>query len=285
MHRRAGFTMVELLVALVISGILATVIFQVVQGQGRFVQYQNARESVQQSTRGGLEMLTSELRGIPAGGLVSAADHAIGVRVPVAWGIVCQAAGAAATSINVAFPIQPINYTDVNPLYSRVVADVSAPGTAAVWSGVMNVTGVVAGAAGACGGAPAGSEVRTFTVSGTPGVNVPVGSRLLFFEWVQYSVAADAAGDRWILRQRGNDPAEKVRVAKASSEPGLLGGNGVKFLFYTDVGGNTPVSLPLSDPNLVRRIGVAMATESRRKVGTQYQQQVDTAFVFLRNRP
>src|SRR5688572_28851170 len=62
-----GFTIIELLIALVISGILALSIFEVVSNESEFVSLQSQREEVQQNTRASLELIASELRTIPAG--------------------------------------------------------------------------------------------------------------------------------------------------------------------------------------------------------------------------
>ncbi len=297
MHRRAGFTLVELLVALVISGILATVIFQVIQGQGRFVQYQNARGSVQQSTRGGLELLTSELRAVPAAGIIAARKHSIGVRVPLTWGIVCRDASSTSGSLHVAVPVQPVAYAGADAKWSRIVVDMSAPGDPPRWSNLVDVAAVAAGSS-SCNGTPlpAGSEMRAFTVSATPtdpstNAAAVAGNRVLFFEWIIYSAVSDGTtGETWIVRQRGNNTTPE-KVAQAVPDAALLGGQGLEFLYYTDAGGNTPlltvdgVELSEADKAATRRVGVIMATQSRRKVGSEYQQQVDTSFVFLRNRP
>ena len=61
-RRSGGFTLVELLVALVISGVLMATVFQILTGQSRAVAVQGAREESQQNVRGALEIVASELR-------------------------------------------------------------------------------------------------------------------------------------------------------------------------------------------------------------------------------
>jgi prepilin-type N-terminal cleavage/methylation domain-containing protein len=78
---RAGFSLIELLVALMISGLLATVMFQLMSGQGRFVEIQSAREEVQQNSRAALDLIGNDLRTLPGGeSLVRADDDSITVR-------------------------------------------------------------------------------------------------------------------------------------------------------------------------------------------------------------
>ncbi|MBD0320507.1 MAG: prepilin-type N-terminal cleavage/methylation domain-containing protein, partial [Gemmatimonadetes bacterium] len=101
-NRRAGFTLVELLVAVVLTGLLATILFQMIRGQTTFTQMQSAREEVDQNTRGALELITSELRAVPSAGIVTASADRITFRLPRVWGILC--APATAGRANALFP-------------------------------------------------------------------------------------------------------------------------------------------------------------------------------------
>ncbi len=85
----SGFTLIELLVALVVSGILAAAIFQLIGGQVKITERQAARESVQQTTRSVLELISSELRSATGQGITSTHQHAIRFHAPRAWGVVC----------------------------------------------------------------------------------------------------------------------------------------------------------------------------------------------------
>ena len=99
-NRRAGFTLVELLVAVVLTGILSTILFQMIRGQTAFTQMQSAREEVDQNTRGALELISSELRAVPAAGIVTAGTDRITFRLPRVWGILCApATGSSAVAI------------------------------------------------------------------------------------------------------------------------------------------------------------------------------------------
>jgi prepilin-type N-terminal cleavage/methylation domain-containing protein len=86
---RAGFTLIELVVALVVSGLLATVIFQVILGQSRFARFVSAREEVQQNARAALELISSELRAVGEFGILNAAGGSITFMSPTTWGVVC----------------------------------------------------------------------------------------------------------------------------------------------------------------------------------------------------
>lgn len=95
-----GFTLIELLVALVVSGFLAAAIFQLIGGQVKITERQAARESVQQTTRSVLELISSELRPATGQGVLIGHQHAIVFRAPRAWGVVCGLDGG----VHLAFP-------------------------------------------------------------------------------------------------------------------------------------------------------------------------------------
>ena len=103
-RRTAGFTLVEVMVALLIALILSGVVFQLIRGQSRFVTVQSAREEVQQNTRGALELMASELRSIEPGGLVETDSNSVTFLLPRAWGLYC---GGTATQMSAVFPVPP----------------------------------------------------------------------------------------------------------------------------------------------------------------------------------
>jgi prepilin-type N-terminal cleavage/methylation domain-containing protein len=99
-----GFTLVELLVALVISGVVATSILQLVRAESRFVATQGARSEVLQNARGTLETLGSELRAISGAGLLEARDTAIRFLYPRVYGVLCADAAAGAAELTLTVP-------------------------------------------------------------------------------------------------------------------------------------------------------------------------------------
>lgn len=90
------------MVALVISGLLMTVVFQMLSGQSRMVAVQSGKEEAQQNVRGALEVISSELRGAMPGALLDAQQRSLTFMQPRAWGVVCGVAGMTVTAL---FPI------------------------------------------------------------------------------------------------------------------------------------------------------------------------------------
>jgi prepilin-type N-terminal cleavage/methylation domain-containing protein len=282
--RSAGFTLIEVMVALVISAILAGVIFQLVRGQGRFVSVQNAREEVQQNARGALEIISSELRTIHPSGLATAQKNAVSFRLPRAWGISCG--NTANTSLTAVFPAAlPAGMTALAGI-SGIMGDVTGvgPGNAYAPTPASGTVQTVTGravvnlelAGNACSGLrPVGpsAEVVALTFTGT---NLPVvtqGNRVYLYQTVTYDVS-QSGGHFWINRN-----GQPLAGPLVTSDSGLV------FNYWQNAG-NTRLSAPVAAADLptVGRVAVSVRTKSRGRGGpTQYA--TDSMTVLLWNRP
>src|SRR5688572_5767133 len=94
MHRllktRPGFTLVELLVTMVLTAVIGAAITGVFVTQARFFDAQEKVAFARGVSRGGMNMIVSELRMLEqGGGIVSATNKKITLRAPYAMGIVC----------------------------------------------------------------------------------------------------------------------------------------------------------------------------------------------------
>lgn len=89
-RRRPGFSLAEMMVALLIAGIIGVALTRLIINQARFVALQDGMMRARSGARAALNVLTSELRAITDGGLVAAARDSITVRVPYAFGVACQ---------------------------------------------------------------------------------------------------------------------------------------------------------------------------------------------------
>lgn len=274
-----GFTLVEVMVALLISSILAGVVFQIVRAQGRFVSVQNAREEVQQNARGAMEIISSELRTVHPGGLAVAQRNSVTFRLPRAWGISCG--GGSATSLTAIFPAAlPAGMTAVASL-SGIMGDVTGTDafTPTPASGtVQTVTGVAVvnlAAANVCSGLrPVGpsAEVQALTYTGTNLPVVPLGNRVYLYQTVRYDVG-QSGGQWWIQRN-----AQPMAGPLVSDTSGLI------FNYWQNAG-NVRLNAPVAAADLatVGRVAVSVRTRSRGRGGpTQYA--ADSMTVLLWNR-
>jgi prepilin-type N-terminal cleavage/methylation domain-containing protein len=100
MTGRRGFSLAELIVALVIAGIIGVALTRLVVNQARFVGSQDGMMRARASARAALNLLTYELRETTNGGVLAATNDSIDVRIPYAFGLVCgYAAGRSVLSV------------------------------------------------------------------------------------------------------------------------------------------------------------------------------------------
>src|ERR1051325_65495 len=89
-HDRRGVSMAELIVGMVILAIVAMSLTKVLVSQGRYFDHQKNWNLARNVSRGPLNRVVSDLRMVEAlGGVVTATDSALEVRVPYAIGVVC----------------------------------------------------------------------------------------------------------------------------------------------------------------------------------------------------
>ncbi len=282
---RGGFTLVEVMVALTISAILAGVIFQLIRGQSRFVEVQGAREEVHQNARAALEILSSELRAVQVDtqtalnapvGLLTADESTISFRSPRAFGIVCGT--VAGGDLAVAYP------TDASPVFrtgaDRLAVRDSAFNAGWVFSDVSDRTATTGGLATALCNAQlqpnpaAGITVRSYSGAGAASANP--GSSAYLFDVVTYDVGASSVPGTWLRRSYATDGGSPEPIA------GPLAGSGAQFtLRYFDAAGSQLAAPAV--PRQVRRVRVIVGTQSRSPNAEIRQTLTDSIDVFLRN--
>lgn len=292
--RRAGFTLVELMTALVIAGILTTVVYRLVQNQSRFVAVQGAREEAQQNARGALDIISGELRTLNPDGLIRAEAQTLEFMLPRAWGIVCNA-NASTTTLDVIFPDLPADAITTGGS-TGVLVD-TASGDSAKWAPqaavastaravVTDTTAFAVGAGGNCpatGGTTSGGTVRAYRLTGarfpTPR---RIGNLVMLYQLVRYDVGT-SDGRPWVMRSNG------VSLAGSFTQQPLAGplvhADSLRFRYYGGTGA-TPVTPGTNAAQLrdVSRVRIRLAVEGRQKVGGRAQQESDSVTVLLRNR-
>ncbi|HEX9940073.1 MAG TPA: prepilin-type N-terminal cleavage/methylation domain-containing protein [Longimicrobium sp.] len=300
-----GFTLVEVLVSLVLAGLLAMVIFQVVRGQTRFAAVQSAQQEVQQNARGAIEIIASELRGVQPGGLVSTSANSITFMLPRAWGISCGGTGTNGATGGTALPVLFPDVPDTTVMFaingaSGLLADTAAAGAAAeAWGPVPDAT-TLAGRAqvnslpaqtpalGVAGNpcialratAPANGLMRAVTVTGTGFPNVvPAGNTVYLYQLSRYEVGTTDS-EHWIWRSQG------LPGSTGSTQP-LAGPltsptTGLVFTYFTADGTEFTPGNDRAQLALVARIGVKVVAHTRERGRTNLSDSVTTS-VLLRN--
>lgn len=185
---RRGFSLAELMVALVIAGVIGVALTRLVISQARFVAGQDGTMRARAVARAGLAVLSDEMRQVPFQGVIAANKDSIVVRVPYAFGIECGQSGG--TTIVSILPPDSARYA------AAVNAGYAWRDNAGVWHRVEPATRA-SGSAGICSSAiPPISVVPTvggtsYVASVAPNdVTTPTGSGMYLYQKVTYSFAA-----------------------------------------------------------------------------------------------
>jgi prepilin-type N-terminal cleavage/methylation domain-containing protein len=89
-RRRSGFTIVEILVALVVLSIIGAGIVRLLLSQTRFTEKQMSARNARSVSRNAMNIILTDLRMVQDnGGLVGASTDSVTVRVPLAFGLYC----------------------------------------------------------------------------------------------------------------------------------------------------------------------------------------------------
>jgi len=99
-HRRAGFSLVELLVSLVVTAVVAGGMLRLMMGEIAFAEDREAWRTARQASRSAMTVLASDLRMVEtANGIEAAASGGqdLTVRVPYAFGVLCATDGSVST--------------------------------------------------------------------------------------------------------------------------------------------------------------------------------------------
>lgn len=290
---RAGFTLIEIVIALMISGLVVSSIFQVLQGNSRFVQMQASREEVQQNARAALDVIAGDLRAVPPGAIVEMEADRIRFYQPRAWGVLCNALTPSTATAWVLFPasVVPSDSFFARPNWGVAVEGTTDPlthtGSYLFVGGVSRVTS--GDPCGAIQSTPSAQRVRLgFTKSGNPfitGSSVAPGTQVMLFEEMRYDVAASTTAGvtgNWIRRMAGYSGSSANMQPMAGPVPAA---GGLRFT-YLRADGTTPAATAAQ----VRQIGIEVVTQSRavfNQGGVLTPQQVDSARtdIYLRNVP
>ncbi|HYW08770.1 MAG TPA: prepilin-type N-terminal cleavage/methylation domain-containing protein [Longimicrobium sp.] len=281
---RAGFTLIELMIGMILAGLFATVLFQLILGQSRFTREQGGREEVQQNVRGAMELIASELRAVPAGAITAAGSNSIAFRMPRAYGVLCDAPTLTAGTAWVAFPAEvfpadlPASYTSTN--WGIALPGLAGNGTLAGFP----MTGV-ATVGNACAGLnlPVGTTalVRGIRYSGLATTGA-TGTPVFLYQEFRYRVDTSpdpALEGKWLLRANGASAAQPL--AGPMIETGTAAAiGGISFRYLC---GTTLVAPSLVTAANINGIRVVLAMQSRTTNGARRQDEVDSTTVHLRN--
>ncbi|HEX6040741.1 PilW family protein [Longimicrobium sp.] len=278
---RRGFTLVEVLVALVIAGLLGAVIFQMMNGQSRIVAAQSAREEAQQNARGSLEVISSELRGAMPGGILAADAQSLTYMLPRVWGHVCGTSGA--NTLTALFP----NTGATLPAAGEATGVMVNTGTltAPSWSpapptriqvtAIRNVGGPTAAACSALG---ASGDLVALEIDGAGLAAHGAQNRtVVLYTMTRYDLG-QTGGASWLQRTSGMSNGQYVQQPLAGPvEPAK-----VQFQYF-GTSATTPLGTPVATPSSIRMVRVQVVTNSAQTLNGRVQRDSGAVTVMLRN--
>jgi len=187
-HRRAGFTMIELLVGMIVTAIVAAAMIRLMMTDLRFAEDREAWRVARQAARGGFAVLTADLRMVETTGGVEAATadgKDLTVRVPYAFGVLCTTTGS-------------LSVVSLVPVDSAMYAQSGHSGfawrndTTAAYTYVGGGTRITLGSALLCTltGIPVVSGGCVVALTGTIPVGRPVGTVIFLYRRMRYELKA-----------------------------------------------------------------------------------------------
>lgn len=290
---RGGFTFLELLLALTLSGVLVTVLFRMINGNSEFVGRQSAQQEVQQTARSTLDLIAADLRSAPPQGIVEMLPGSVRFYAARAAGVLCNPLTTSSTVAWVLFPSDVFPSDSVINRRSWGIA-VEQTADAAVPTGSWRFVPQVARSSSAdpCAAVqPSLSTSHTrigfaagagaFVASGT----VPVATQVLLYEEVRYDVAASTTPGltgTWLRRMAGYGASGQPNMQPVA---GPVPTTGALTFTYLQGDGVTPATTA----SQVRRIQIRIVAQSAMMRaaggGSRAPVAVDTLStdVFLRN--
>jgi prepilin-type N-terminal cleavage/methylation domain-containing protein len=264
MTRRHGFTLIEILIALVVMGIVTASIYKLLNDNQRLSRAQVEQVSLQSNVRTGSLVVLNELRELNTvfGGQpeqndiidMPASGDAIRYRAARGFGFVCQ---APTTPIATEIWIRKDNYSGFrlpaisDHLYLFSEGASEDRGDDDVWVQVLGPLVVTLDQPNGCGAGVAGHRI-IFPAAAIPAT--PVGTPVRFYEIMELRLHV-ADGRSWL----GANPVSAGGGVQPMLGP-LTAGNGFQLEYVNSAGGTT------TNPYAVRAIKVTVRGETDQAV-------------------
>jgi len=206
--RRAGFTLVELIIAITVAGVVVGSIYRVLQGNQRFYAAQSLIIEIQQNIRAVVQVLPGDLRELDAGDgdIIAMSDTAITIKAMRGLAVTCTAPNVGTGQVTIR-NTQTFGYRGMDATRDSVL--VFRDGNINLTADDMWLRAPIAGtASGTCADGTAGTQLTlTGMVGGTAllGPNgttsdqgVLLGAPLRSFEVLNYRLYNDGTGMWWL---------------------------------------------------------------------------------------
>jgi prepilin-type N-terminal cleavage/methylation domain-containing protein len=243
---RPGFTLLELLVAMVLSSVVLLGVFGMLSAENRRTSQQRELSDSWLTLRSAMALMAFDLRQAGPQDLMAVTDSSITIRSRYASGVVCgrsttapayALAGVTGTFTTGAADSVRVMTVELSPAWKTLaVAAVGSPGTvgpaACVWPG----------------SAAPGAGVSVAVVTAADTAAIGVGSVVHAFRSIQYGVTSHA-GRRWLGRR-----APGISTWELLTGP--LADDGLRMVYYTAAGTIT------NNPLEVASVRLTLVSES-----------------------
>ena len=283
--RRAGFTILELMVAMVITAVLGMALVRTMVSSNQFIDRIESGREARGAARAGLNLTTSELRMVSAGtGVEAATATSVTVRVPFRFGVSC-ASSVGAPGLVVAM-MMPADTTIAST--SLGYNGFATLGSGGEYTYVNTLVIPTVGVTATCTGTPANlSLVISATVASLTGI-VPAliapATPIMLWRRVRYEFGASAAtpGRLALWRRQLNNAGTITQSDEIASPLDTAS----RFGFYINNSRVASDTVPTALGNL-RGIELRLTGASARTARgtTRPEQSRVLSSVFFLNRP
>lgn len=252
--RRAGFTLLEAVVALTLSSVIVALVSSVFLTQNNFYRTVMQRTRVQDNLRVVTSLIASEVRGVAGGGVMIAQSRRLVVRLPILMGGVCS------TSPNSARMHMP-GYSDMDTDEVAGWATQDASGawtyTPDVWSNLyVNAGPGVASLCVADSGADTAGVSQEFVRMYTAG-NDLIGDVIMLYREVEFKIGQSELQPRTLAVFRGVSGDTLREFAT-----GITSDTRFQYRLPSAAYQNSVVGASLANIEYIRVIASAIATDS-----------------------
>jgi prepilin-type N-terminal cleavage/methylation domain-containing protein len=264
--RRRGLSLVEVLIAMVLLGIVGAGITRLLSSQLRFFAAGTNQRDARTVSRNALNLTRSELRMVEPNGIMAATRDSITFRLPYMMGLYCTASTAmfvntdSLTRAQAQYGGYAYRDTTTNATYTYVVQ-----------TGALGVGNVATCVGAGLTGIPDG---WVYTVTPAMGA-LAVGAPFFLWQTVTYKFAASTLvpGRTALWRKAGSAAAEEIAVPLDTAS---------RFNFYTNT---TTSSTTVPTLNTMRGIEVLLYGESERTSPgrTTPEESLQRVSIFFRN--
>jgi prepilin-type N-terminal cleavage/methylation domain-containing protein len=248
MMRRRGLSLIEVLIAVVLLGIVGVGITRLLQSQMQFFGRSTNARDARAVTRNALNIVSAEMRMIEPRGIVAASADSFMVRIPYATGLHCNNGTATFAPVDSLVWAQAVygGYAYRDLTVGAVTTYVAAGGASLATALATVCTGVSMTVV------PSG---RVLTVA--PALPITTrGAPILLYQTITYRIAASTlvSGRTALWRRVAGGTNEEVAVPF---------GTGTRFRFYVS-GGMTPQDAVPGTLNTMTGVELVLVGESER---------------------